>query len=129
MTAGAAKRASAAVITQYDERRRAAFQSQVDELLTGLDTQLTALKTALEPGAGGPLKDPRTTEYSRLLAQRNQLALMNAESGSYTRVIDQPRAEPQGGPATALKALAVGMLLGAVVGAALTLLIQRFRLV
>jgi hypothetical protein len=126
-TEDVAREASTAVIEQYDQQRRAAAAAQFDALLAGVETEIASLQTALGAEEEGALANAAATEYSRLLASRSQLLLLRSGDQQYAQVIGVPRAMSVGGAGAVVQAILVGLLLGAVVGVALALLLQRTR--
>ncbi len=126
-TEDAATQASAAVIEQYDQQRRTAVNAQVDALLTAVEATIANLEAALGGGEDGALASATATEYSRLLASRSQLALLRSGDQQFTQVLGTPRVTAVGGAGAAVQAAFIGFLLGAVVGVALALLLQRTR--
>jgi hypothetical protein len=125
-TPGDAARASTAVVQLYDQQRRAALTVQVDAMLRGVDAQLRDLRRSLA-GGGGALTAAASNEYSRLFAYRNQLALIGTANDSFAHLVDQPRAQVDDTVGGVVRQVALGLLAGAVTGAALALILQRFR--
>ncbi len=126
-TEDVAREASTAVIEQYDQQRRTAVNAQVDALLTAVEASIANLEAALGGGEDGALASATATEYSRLLASRSQLALLRSGDQQFTQVLGTPRVTAVGGAGAAVQAAFIGFLLGAVVGVALALLLQRTR--
>jgi hypothetical protein len=126
-TDGAAREASTAVIQQYDQQRAAAVTARVDAMLAGIEREIADLESALTTDDESALATATGTEYSRLLASRSQLLLLRAGDQAYTEVIGSPRATAVGGAGTVVQAVLLGLLLGAVVGIALALILQRTK--
>ncbi|GAB3321580.1 hypothetical protein GCM10027451_43260 [Geodermatophilus aquaeductus] len=126
-TDDAARDASDAVIAQYDQQRVAAVTAQVDALLAGVEAEIADLETALASDENGALAGATATEYSRLLSSRSQLVLLRSGEQAYTQVVSAPRSMSVGGAGAAVQATLLGLLLGALVGVAMALLLQRVR--
>ncbi|MGY1727104.1 hypothetical protein ACI79J_09020 [Geodermatophilus sp. SYSU D01062] len=126
-TEDAARDASTAVIEQYDQQRRAAVTARVDALLAGVEAEIGDLEGRLGSDDDSALASATATEYSRLLASRSQLVLLQSGDQAYTQVVGSPRATSVGGAGAVVQATLIGLLLGAVVGIALALILQRVR--
>ncbi|PRY48141.1 hypothetical protein LY71_11027 [Geodermatophilus tzadiensis] len=122
-----ARDASTAVIEQYDQQRSASVTARVDALLAGIEAEIADLQGALNAEGDSALATATGTEYSRLLASRSQLVLLRSGDQEFTQVVGAPRASAVGGAGTVVQATLIGLLLGAVVGIALALILQRVR--
>ncbi len=125
-TLDAAREASTAVIEEYEQQRREAVTAQFDALLAGIEAELADLQGRLGRD-DSVLATATATEYSRLLASRSELVLQRSGEQDFVQAVGSPRAATVGGTGTVVQAVLLGLLLGAVVGVALALIVQRTR--
>ncbi len=125
-TLDAAREASTAVIEEYEQQRRDAVTAQFDALLAGIEAELADLQGRLGRD-DSVLATATATEYSRLLASRSELVLQRSGEQDFVQAVGSPRAATVGGAGTVVQAVLLGLLLGAVVGVALALIVQRTR--
>ncbi len=126
-TLDAAREASTAVIEEYEQQRRDAVTAQFDALLAGIEAELADLQVRLGRDDDSVLATATATEYSRLLASRSELVLQRSGEQDFVQAVGSPRAATVGGTGTVVQAVLLGLLLGAVVGVALALIVQRTR--
>ncbi|NYD24435.1 hypothetical protein [Kineococcus aurantiacus] len=109
-TAATARDAVTAALAVYDERRAAELTVRADAISGVLDDQLAALAAA----SGGT--DPAGTEASRLLAERNELALAADSATVGSTVVQAPVVVETSRWGGAARAGVTGLVLGALLG-------------
>lgn len=123
-----ARPALARLVALYTTDLQRRFAAGIDKQVGVLDEQLTQISTSLTVAASAPpvqLQPALVTEYTRLLAARNQAEEARAAAPQLVQVTQNVRVQLPRSSSAALRDGALGLLVGLVLGVLVVLVRRR----